>query len=87
MSVEEKLNTDSEHGQESFATDLPFDQAVDRLTLYQEAYNDRYRLAINIFLLGVSEVIDEPAHYHAQRLAGVRVSVIEDLPQKAEDFE
>ena len=67
----------------TFATRLPFAQALERVLAYQTAYNNHYTLAVNFRLLAVSTIPDTSDDL----LCDLQVEMVEDLHQSEADFD
>jgi len=67
----------------SFASNLPIGETLNRLKNYQDAYNAKYSIAINITLLGVSKVSGDIL---TDTLEALNVEFVSNLPQCLEDF-
>jgi len=82
LSREEKIATQCNEKQISIASRKTLREAVDMIIKYQNAYNYRYRLAVNFRLLQVN-TIDELSD---EQLDFLKVQLAESLTQKPEDF-
>ncbi len=89
MSMADQLTTEAKNTPVSFYSELPLHEALARILKYQEAYNERYALAVNLTLLSVQELppsirkLNEEEH---RTLEVLRCNWVEKLEQKREDF-
>lgn len=67
--------------QVAFYSRLPLAKALKRVVRYQEAFNERYQLAVNFTLLGVATVDLVPDEV----LDTLGVQLVERLAQRPED--
>lgn len=68
----------------SFATELPFDKALERICNYQAAFNKKFVLAVTFRLLSMVYVNEDVSKEY---LHSLDVSFVEALPQSIDEFE
>ena len=66
----------------SFSTSLPLQDALKRVSAYENAYNSFYTLGLTLSLISVSEIPD----VDQQVLSDLGVDSVELLAQKPKDF-
>ena len=83
MSLEESSQTKAFESKIALATRSTLTEALKHIHQYELAFNENYRLAVNFKLLSVSTIDD----VNDESLADVDVAIVENLPQKSEDFD